>query len=140
MGTSPDAVHFSSAHLSFYNFPFLSLYRPDARSKGELRSFRDSIGLAVLPCFIDHVNVVLLLLQLISNNKLNGFFLFLKPIYSIKERSVFFSFASCVFPFFHPPSREHQGNFAMVFYILQLLHCGDLFHSHRGWPYRKIHV
>lgn len=28
----------------------------------------------------------------------------------------------------------------MVFYILQLLHCGDLFHSHTGRPHRMIHV
>lgn len=52
----------------------------------------------------------------------------------------FFRFLCLFFPFLHPPSREHQGNFAMVFYILQLLHCGDLFHSHTGRPHRVIHV
>lgn len=82
-----------------------------------MRFFRDRAVATLLAMWMWRLLLLLLLLQLISKEeKLNGFFLFLKPIYSIKRAKRVFHFAVRFLRLsFHPHPRTPQQSFALVF-------------------------
>lgn len=140
---------FPTSHFSF-------AYFSNARQRSESRqdqkaTTRSFCELRSRRCRVSHSNVTLLLLHLIPNERKKNeekkswmASFFLKPIYSIKERSVFF-FASRVFTsssFFlhHLPKLygEHLSNFLRDGVLLQLLNItavrslqGRRDHSHK---------